>query len=310
MDFIENIQYSGKLAIDLVLYLMLPITVVMGGLMKVFENKGVLVWLSIKISRITNSFGASGLSLVAAIKMLFVSSIAPFPSLAKLEILEPDPRKLAASIALVLTMTQGNASFPLIAYGINIWVLLASSIIGGVIASWITYYLLMRNVFIPDCQIEPLETSQPVKKSIIQSLSEGGAEGMKIAINMLPMLVITLFILTLLKDFQVISVISEWLAPVFAILGLPGAAVIPIITKYIAGGTAYLGVIIEQVEQGALSVKDLNIIAGLASNPVDLVGLALFSAIGPRIGRIFRYALVGACVGLLVRAVIHIVWFS
>lgn len=309
MDFIENIQNSGRLAIDLVLYLMLPITVVMGGLMKVIENKGVLAWLSVKLSAVTHTFGASGLSVIASTKMLFVSSVAPFPTLAKIDLMEQDQRKLAASMALVLTLTQGNISFPMIAYGVNIWVLLASSIIGGILASAFTYYVLMRNQSAYANGTEAIEEGPKVKKNIVQSLSDGGMEGMKIAINMIPMLIITIFILTILKDLHVIDVLTKLLEPIFSSLGLPGAAVLPIITKYIAGGTAYLGVIIDQVEQGTLTARDLNIIVGLASNPVDLVGLALFSAIGPRIGKIFRYALLGALFGLLVRAVIHIVWF-
>ena len=97
MDFIENIQNSGRLAIDLVLYLMLPITVVMGGLMKVIENKGILAWLSVKLSAVTHTFGASGLSVIASIKMLFVSSVAPFPTLAKIDLMEQDQRRRTGS---------------------------------------------------------------------------------------------------------------------------------------------------------------------------------------------------------------------
>ncbi len=309
MEFITNIESSGRLAIDLVLYLMLPITVVMGGLMKVLENKGLLAWLSVKLSKVTHSFGASGIGVIASIKILFVSSVAPFPALIKVDTMEPDQRKVAATIALVMTMTQGNISFPLIAYGLNIWVLLFSSLVGGIIASAFTYYVLMRDVSPSANSIDVVEKGPTVKKTIVQSLSDGGMEGMKIAIGMLPMLIITIFILTILKDLNVIAFMTDLLAPAFQAIGLPGAAVLPIITKYVAGGTAYLGVIIDQAQHGTLSPRDLNIIAGLASNPLDLVGLALFSAIGPRIGKVFRYAILGALLGLLVRAVIHLVWF-
>ncbi|TPE47187.1 nucleoside recognition family protein [Maribrevibacterium harenarium] len=309
MDFIGNIQTSGRLALDLVLYLMLPITVVMGGFMKVLENKGVLAWCSEKLSHVTHVFGASGLSVIATAKMLFVSSVAPLPTLHKLEQMEQDQRKLAASLALVLTLTQGNVSFPMIAYGVDIWALLASSLIGGLLASVFTYYFLAKNLSASDNGIPPQEKEVKVNRSVVQSLSEGGMEGMRIAINMIPLLVITIFIMSVLKDLNVIGTLTQWLEPVFALLGLPGAAVLPIITKYVAGGTAYMGVMIDQIEQGALSARDLNIIVGLASNPVDLVGIAIFSVIGPRINKIFRLALLGAFFGLFTRAVMHIVWF-
>ncbi|MCO4786352.1 MAG: nucleoside recognition family protein [Marinomonas atlantica] len=312
MDVIEHMLSSGRLALDLALYVMLPITVIMGSIMMVFDHRGVLKWLSDLLTPISNLFGASGLSLIALSKMLFVSSIAPLPTLNKLDIQERDNRKLAASLALVLTATQGNVSFPMIAYGLDFGVLLASSIIGGVLASAITYYLFAAKLS-SDFQKNTPDCSAPIsrpRKTVVQSLSEGGMEGMKIAVNMIPMLTVTLFLLAVLKELNAIQWLTECLSPAFSAIGLPSSAALPVITKYIAGGTAYMGVMIDLIEQGSMTVRDINIIAGLASNPVDLVGVAVFSAIGPRIGKIFRYAIMGAVIGLIARALIHIYWFS
>ncbi|SBS32198.1 Spore maturation protein B [Marinomonas aquimarina] len=312
MDIIEHMLAAGRLALELSLYLMLPITVVMGGMMKALENKGLLAMLSALLSPITRCFGASGLSIIGLSKMLFVSSIAPIPTLQKLDTLEQDQRKLAASLALVLTLTQANVSFPMIAYGLDIGFVLLSSLVGGVVASAITYYGLTRHILVGpiDDQVKANEAVTVPNKTLFQSLNEGGMEGMKIAINMIPMLIITLFLMAILKDLHAIEWLTRAMAPAFSLLGLPEASALPVITKYIAGGTAYMGVMVDQIEQGVISAKDLNIIAGLASNPVDLVGITIFSVLGPRINVIFRYALAGACIGLLVRASMHVIWFS
>ena len=312
MDYIGHMLSSGRLALDLALYLMLPITVIMGGIMAVFDHRGVLKKISTVLSPVCALFGASGLSLIALSKILFVSSVAPLPTLGKLDQQEQDNRKLAASLALVLTATQGNISYPMVAYGLDLSVLLSSSLIGGILASAVTYYVFAAGLEKDVVKVPPVsEHGVPApRKTVVQSLSEGGMEGMKIAVNMIPMLIITLFLLAVLKELNVISWLTSFLSPAFSAIGLPSSAALPVITKYIAGGTAYMGVMIDQIEQGNISVRDINIIAGLASNPVDLVGIAIFSAIGPRIGKIFRIALMGAMVGLVARAIIHIVWFN
>lgn len=313
MEIIEHMMSAGRLALELSLYVMLPITVVMGGLMKVLENKGVLGLISKLLTPITQLFGAAGLSIIGLSKMLFVSSVAPLTTLQKLDLQELDRRKLAASLALILSLTQANVSFPLIAYGLDIGFVLMSSLVGGVVASAVTFYGLTRHLSsdpVSDLSYGDSPSSTASSKSIFQSLNEGGMEGMKIAINTIPMLVITLFLLAILKQIHAIEWLTGLLSPFFSLIGLTDAAALPIITKYIAGGTAYLGVMVDQIEQGIISAKDVNVIAGLASNPVDLVGIAVFSVIGPRIGQIFRYALAGACVGLAIRAMMHIFWFS
>lgn len=310
MDFFNQIISSGKSAVDMVLYLMLPITVVMGGIMKVLENKGILYKVSNALSYVTRWFGASGLSVIALFKMLFVSSVAPLSTLTKLEQYELSRRKLAASLVLVLTATQANVSFTMIGYGLNIYVLLFTSIVGGVAGAAFTFYVVTRHWPIDDHTTTSFEPSYDRQKSIVQSLSEGGLEGMKIAINMLPMLIITIFLMSILKTIHAIDGLTWVLGPIFGVLGLPESAVLPVITKYVAGGTAYMGVMVEQLEQGIMTARELNIISGLASNPMDLVGMAIFAAIGPRIAGVFRAVVIGTVFGLLIRALIHILWFN
>lgn len=311
-SFVANIISSGKAGIDLAIYVLLPITVVIGGFMKVAENKGILGWFSHKVSPIVGVFGLPGLSVIAAIKLLFVSSVAPIPSLAKLDQAEPNRRKVAAAMAMIFTMTQGNVSFPLVAYGLNIEVLLVSSLLGGLAAAAFTYFILTRHLAVTDLdrQVVPLDGAKREQKTVVQSLGEGGTEGMKIAISMVPMLIISLFFLGVLKQYGVIEYVTQISSPLFALIGLSEGAVLPIITKFIGGGTAFMGVMIDQLETGALTSRDMNLIVGFVSNPLDMVGLAIFAAIGVRLGSVVKYAAYGAILGMLVRALIHFAVFN
>jgi hypothetical protein len=90
---------------------------------------------------------------------------------------------------------------------------------------------------------------------------------------------------------------------------LPGIAVLPIVTKFIAGGTAMMGITIPLVQEGSISALELNRVAGLIINPLDLVGFAVLISAGPRVASVARPAFLGALVGILVRAVLHYVIF-
>jgi len=92
-------------------------------------------------------------------------------------------------------------------------------------------------------------------------------------------------------------------------LGLPAAAVLPLVTKFVAGGTAFVGVTLDMLQQGQLTVLEMNRMAGLVMNPYDIVGVALLLAAGPRMQAVVKPALIGAAGGLLLRAVIHFWWF-
>ena len=84
---------------------------------------------------------------------------------------------------------------------------------------------------------------------------------------------------------------------------------LPLVTKFIAGGTAFMGVTLELMNQGALTVQDLNRMAGFATNPLDFVGVAVLAAAGPRVGAVVRVAVIGACVGMVLRGAMHLMIF-
>ena len=84
---------------------------------------------------------------------------------------------------------------------------------------------------------------------------------------------------------------------------------LPIATKFLAGGTAMMGVTINLVKEGAMTPLEVNRIAGLVINPLDLVGVAVLSSAGPRVASVVKPAMKGALVGVLARCILHLIIF-
>jgi hypothetical protein len=90
---------------------------------------------------------------------------------------------------------------------------------------------------------------------------------------------------------------------------LPGVAVLPIATKFVAGGTAMMGIAISLVKEGALTPLELNRMAGLAINPLDIVGVAVLISAGRRVASTIKPAILGALVGILIRSLLQFIFF-
>ena len=84
---------------------------------------------------------------------------------------------------------------------------------------------------------------------------------------------------------------------------------LPIITKYIAGGTAMMGATIPMLQDHTMSALDLNRIAGFTINTLDPVGLAVLVSAGKRFSAFAVPACKGALVGILVRGIVHLCVF-
>lgn len=303
---------AGKSGLDMALYILLPIMVIMLAFMKLLDAKGVLSWLCNKVAPFSHIFGIPGLGAFAALKLTFVSFAAPMASLSIMDSKRFNQRHIAATLAMIFTMSQGNASFPMLALGLNLPVLLISSLVGGLLSAAFTYYLMTKNLPADEFNVTEDDVAQAEEqqsKTVMQILSEGGMEGMKIAFNMIPMLILALFLVNVLEALHVIDLLTSLLGPALALIHLPETAVLPLVTKYIAGGTAYMGIMFDLVQQGVISVREMNMMAGFATNPFDVAGVALFAATGKRVGKVVRYACYGCLVGIIVRGVIHIVVF-
>lgn len=308
-QFISLVLESGRTGLDMALYILLPIMVVMLALMKLLEAKGILGFIANKLAPLSHVFGIPGLGIFAMLKLLFVSFAAPIPSLVLMEKGGTSRRHIAATLAMVMAMSQANASFPLSAVGLDLGFALISSLLGGLSAAAFTYYILCRRLPPEHDHEQFVEQATKQNQSIMQTLMEGGQEGVKIVINMIPMLILALLLVNLLKACGAIDALSTLFAPALLFVGLPEAAMLPIITKFIAGGTAFTGVTIDLINQGLLSPQDLNRMAGFALNPLDIAGVAVFATVGKRLGSIVSYSVYGALFGLSLRGALHLVVF-
>ncbi|WP_020682531.1 nucleoside recognition domain-containing protein [Marinobacterium rhizophilum] len=307
-SIISVILQAGRTGIELALYVLLPIMVVMLALMKLLEARGVLAWVANALAPVLRIFGLPGLGIFAMVKLLLVSFSAPVATLALMDRNGTSARHIAATLAMVLTMSQANVVFPMLAVGLNLPVIMATSVVGGLFAASITYYVLARGSE-TGAAVEVPVTVPGERRGTMEILSEGGQEGMKIALASLPILILALCFVNTLEASGAITLISAALAPLLTLLGLPEAAVLPIVTKFIAGGTAFMGVVLDLMNQGLISSADLNRMAGFVTNPLDLAGVAIMAAAGKRVGRVARAAVWGALAGMFLRGILHLLIF-
>ena len=146
-------------------------------------------------------------------------------------------------------------------------------------------------------------------KNALMVLMEGGEQGFQVVMKSIPMLTLAIFTVNILEAAHVIKALEKILSPVMALVGLPGIAVLPIITKYLAGGTAMMGVTMNLYQEGAMSALEINRIAGFILNPFDVVGVAILISAGTRTASVTRPAAMGAIAGICIRGVLHLLIF-
>lgn len=307
---IDILLQSGKSALELSLYTLLPIMVVMMALMKLLEVKGVLAFVARVLTPILKPFGIPGIGVFAILQSLLVSFAAPVATLSIMEGDGTPTRKIAATLAMVLTISQANVIFPMLTVGLNLWIILLTSLIGGVVAATVTYYYFARSktdeVSLPNVEVVSVSSKS---QGVLTTLVDGGYEGVRLALRSIPILVLTICLINALKATGVIAFLVWSLSPVLSKMHLPGIAVLPIATKFLAGGTAMMGISIPLVQEGSITPLEFNRLAGLIINPLDLVGVAVLLSPGPRVASVAKPAILGAIVGILVRSVLHFVIF-
>ncbi len=310
--FFEILKKSGQSGVVLALHILLPIMVLMMAFMRILEDKGVLKRIAIILSPVFVFFGLPGLGIFAILQILFVSFAAPVSTLKIMDANQNiTKRRISATLAAILTMSQANAAFPLMAVGLNFPWLLLSSLIGGLLAGFLTFRVFTKKLASENSEdnVQEIDTGGEEKKGIIKTILSGAEEGFQIVLKSIPLLVLAILVVNVLKKAGAISFLEKILSPALTQIGIPGVAILPIVTKYIAGGTAMMGVAMELRLENALSAIELNRIAGLIVNPFDPVGIAVLSAAGQRVGAVVVPAIKGALIGILFRAVFHFIIF-
>jgi spore maturation protein SpmB len=283
--------------------------IVMLSLMRMLEARGVLDWAVARIAPLLRPFGLTGLGVFAAVQINFVSFAAPVATLAMMDQRGTSSRHLAATLAMVMAMAQANVSMPLAAMGLHFGIVLAWSMVGGLVAAAATYYVFGRRLSATEHTLD--ETLQhPVAdsaKGILDVINRAGAEAFKIAVGAIPMLVLSLTVVLALRRLGALDALTLWLSPALLAVGADPALILPTLTKFLAGGTAMMGVMDEMLRAGTASAATLNgASAGLLIHPLDIPGVAVLISAGRRVADVWKPAALGAVVGILVRAAGHL----
>lgn len=310
MEYMDVILKAGRAAVELALFILLPIMVAMLSLMRLLEARGIIDWIVARLAPLLKPLGLTGLGVFAALQINFVSFAAPVATLAMMEQRGVSDRHLAATLAMVFAMMQANVSFPMVALGLQLGPALAFSLIGGFAAAASTYYLF-------GCKLSSEETRldetlhHPVAESakgVLDVINRAGAEAFKIAIGAIPMLVLSLMLVAVLKKAGAIDWLTLQLSPLLALVQLSPMLVLPTLSKYLAGGTAMMGVMDNLVHTGQASASMINSSAGWLIHPFDVPGVAVLISAGKRVASVWKVAGLGGCLGILVRTLAHGVW--
>jgi spore maturation protein SpmB len=282
--------------------------VIMLTLMRMLEARGVLDWLVPRVAPLLRPAGLNGLGIFALLQVSFVSFAAPVATLTMMDQRGASSRHIAATLAMVMAMAQANVSIPMSAMGLHFGAVIAWSLVGGLIASASTYYIFGRKLNANEQPAIDQSIPHPVAdnaKSALDVINRAGAESFKIAVGALPMLILSLVAITLLRSLGAIDALTHGLAPIMAFLHVDTVLILPVITKYLAGGTAMMGVMNEMIKQGTASAALLNHSAGFLVHPLDIPGVAVLISAGKRVSAVWRPAVLGACVGILFRTAAH-----
>ncbi|RKT60766.1 hypothetical protein DFR40_0912 [Azonexus fungiphilus] len=307
---IDILLKAGRSAVELSLFVLLPVMVVMLSLMRLLEARGALDWVVAKLAPVLKPFGLTGLGVFAAVQINFVSFAAPMATLTMMDQRGASDRHIAATLAMVFAMSQANAALPMMTMGLDIGLTLLWSLIGGLAAAAATYYLFGRGLSAAEGVVDE-HLAHPVAESakgVLDVINRAGAEAFKLAVGAIPMLVLSLVVVTALRTFGAIDLLTALLAPLLDALAIDRMLVLPTLTKYLAGGTAMMGVMDEMRRAGQVSVELLNASAGFLISPFDLPGVAVLIAAGPRVAKVWKPAALGACIGIALRTIGHIVF--
>ena len=309
--FLDILLSSGKKGFELAFFVLMPIMVFMMAFMRVLDKKGVLRMAAVVAAPVLLIFGLPGLGVFAILQILLVSFAAPVSTF---RIMDQDidisDRKIAATLAGIFCMSQANATFPLAVVGLDLPVTMASSVVGCLIASFVTYRYFARHLTDHvEKKAEDEIKKEEEKQKLVQIVMVGAEEGFQLVLKALPLLVLAVFMVNVLKTVGAIKLIGTVFDPVLSLAGISGAAVLAIVTKYIAGGTAMMGATMPMIQEKVMTVTELNKIAGFTINTFDPVGVAVLASSGKRVAAFVVPAAKGALVGIFVRGVIHLVIF-
>lgn len=309
MELIDLVLTAGRSAVELALFVLLPIMVVMLCLMRLLEARGVMDWVVARLAPVLKPVGLTGLSVFAALQISFVSFAAPVATLAMMEGRGASDRHLAATLALVFAMGQANVMFPMAALELHLGPALVLSLMGGLLAAAATYHGFGRGLSTLEKPMDETlkHPSADDGKGILAVINRAGAEAFRIAVGVIPMLVLSLVAITFLRQLGLFAWLTGLLAPLLQAASIDPNMVLLTLTKALAGGTAVLGLLDDLQRDGSVDAALVNQGAGWLIHTLDVPGIAILVSAGKRVARVWRPAALGACVGIALRTVAHII---
>ncbi|MZO38920.1 nucleoside recognition family protein [Klebsiella pneumoniae] len=310
MDVISIIMAAGKSSVDVALYTLLPIMVIMLIIMKYLEVRGILDVIVRWVAPLLKPFGLTGMSAFALIQINFVSFAAPLATLSIMDKRGVSDRQMAATLAMVFAMGQGNVFYPLTPFGLHWLASIVISVVGGLCAAAVAWHVTGRRLSVAENpRAEALPNAEQNSQGILAVINSAGSDAIRLALGAVPMLILSLTIVGLLQGAGAIDLLQQLLKPLLGWLHIPQKFVLPALVKCVAGGTAYFGVISELIQQGKVTVDQVNASAGLLIQTFDLPGIGIFLGISSRFVRLFRFVAPAAIVGILLRTVLHLILF-
>jgi spore maturation protein SpmB len=306
--FIDVVLKAGRSAVELSLFVLLPVMVVMLTFMRLLEARGVLDQIVRATAPAMKPLGLSGFGVFAALQINFVSFAAPMATLTMMEQRGASDRQLAATLAMVMAMAQANVTLPMASMGLHVGWVLFWSLAGGLLAAAVTFHVAGRHLSSDDHVTDQTlhHRQADSAKGVLDTINHAGAEAFKIAIGAIPMLVLALVFVMAMRQSGAIGAVTGALSPLLGALGLDAAYLLPAITKYIAGGTAMMGTMDELFRQGQAGIASFNRAAGFLINPFDVAGVAVLISAGPRVARVWKAAAIGAIAGIALRSAGHV----
>jgi spore maturation protein SpmB len=300
-SFISVILQAGHNAITVSLFTLMPIMIVMMVFVRLLESKGVLEFMIRVMAPVMKPFGLSGLGVLAMLQISFVSFAAPLPTLALMEDRGESDRRLASTLAGVLAMAPANATFPLASMGLHSGLMLLTSMIGGISAAALTFWVCGRALSNSAHAPNKVERQALKDQSLLNIINVSGGEAVRITLNIIPMLLLSLVVVLSLQRAGLVNAIKSVAAYPLSWLGISEEYVLPTLTKYLAGSTALVGLVDELRKQGHFNAYLINHSAAFLVHPLDLPGVAILMSAGARVGKVIVPALTGGILGILVR---------
>jgi spore maturation protein SpmB len=283
---IDVVLHAGRSAVDVALYTLLPIMALMMIAMRVLEASGILDRIVALLSPIVRPFGLTGLGVLAMIQISFVSFVAPLTTLTLMDDRGASDRRLAAAFAAVLAMAPANSLFPLAAFGLRPGPALGISALGGLVAAIATSWIFGKRLACEALPISEIEEEVRRRPSVLNIINVSGREAIQIVVNIIPMLLLSLAVVFARQRAGATDELVDLVSPYLSRFGVDPALVLPIVTKYLAGSTALVGVVHEIAQQKPIAVSSINGSAGFLLHPLDLPGVAIFVSASKRLGQV------------------------